>query len=327
MKLKNLIAIAFIASLTLACGKKDENATSGDSDKESIVNNSSYNNPKFIEKYNGYIGFGNNFHSSALKAYERYFKWADKETGPNAKNLGSIYTIPDYSIGSLEKALKVDAEIEGVDDLMQIVLEKAKKIQKTLDEADNYYDLQDYKEDDFKKGQELHKQIITEFDEYFEAYGKMKTNFNKVQEELFIHDVERYKKNESFIRYNLMLGLNSAEKIVNSIFDTENLTKLDLQKLDENLKKFRTYYDELNKLSENEEQIEKEISSIGKSSLRTFLSESKNFIRETKKLKERVEKNDFRYGPAHPSIPASGSPEKIDKVYSNLVNNFNRMQR
>lgn len=329
---KTFTSILCISLLIASCGdSKEKKVDDNGNTVVSAVPTNNFESAEFINKYNTYIDFGNSFDKRAIDSYHKYFEWADIDNGPKgAKNVRGVSTLPEHSLKSLEKGLAIDIEIEGVDEPMKAAYEKGKQLYTVIEEADSYYDKQDYKDDNFEKGEQLHMSIKTAFDEYFNAYDTMYSEFVVVQDELFKYDVEKFKSNGELIKYNLMMGLHTSEAVLNVIgsLDGPELKNINLESFEKRVAEFRATYDELEKLAKDEEQIKKEYGSSvrAKHSISSFVNTGKQFIREIRNLKERIEKNNFKYSIVHPNIPDNGSPLKLSKIYSTMVSEYNRVQ-
>ena len=331
--MKKLILVPFLLLLAIltSCGEDKKTGTESNSTEVSYETLDKFETNAFIDKYNIYIGFGNRFDASVTKSYDRYFGWADRNEGPSSKSkrIGGVSKLYDSELKKLEKAIAQAPEIEEVDDLMKVVLKDATTLHDIIDKADSYYQKQDYKDDDFAKGKDLHKELVIAYDNYFNSYDKMYVNFRALQSSLKEFEANKYKENGELIRYNLMMELNKADDIFMLIgnLDSEGLKKMNLEEFKAKLSAFRAVHDELEKLNGDEAQKTKEFGevSVAKSFLPSFIREGNSFIRECRNLQERIEKNDFDYGIVHPNIPANGSPLKLRKVYGDLVTSYNRM--
>lgn len=320
-----IIALSLI--LLTSCG----NDKTSNSDQVSSETLDKFETKAFIDKYNMYIGFGNRFDKNAIASYNRYFDWADREKGPSidSKKIGGVSKLSETDLKKLEKAIALDPEIEEVDDLMKAVLKDGITLQNVLENANSYYQKQDYKDDNFAKAKDLHKELVSAFDNYFNSYDNMYVSFTALQNSLKEFEANKYKENGELIRYNLMMELNKADAIFMLIgnLDGEDLKTINLEKFNSKLAEFRTVHEALEKLNKDETQKNKEFGevSLAKSMLPSFIREGNSFIRECRNLEERIEKNDFSYGSVHHINPAKGSPSKLRKIYSNLVTNYNRM--
>lgn len=328
---KVMLSILCVLFLMLSCGEsKEKKVDENGNIVSSAVPESKFESTGFIMKYNKYIDFGNRFDSQANDSYQRYFKWADIEKGPkNAKRVGGVSTLPEASLKDLKTALGLEEDIEGVDGLMKVVYDKAVVLYNVFEDADGYYDKEDYKDDDFAKGEELHKQIVAAYDGYFTAYSAMYKEFAVLQDELFKFDAAKFKEENLLLKYNLMMSLHFSENILDVIgdLDAQELKKMDMAKFDAEMTEFRTHFDALDKLAKDKSNITKEYgdSSIKGHYISSFIKKGNDFIVQTRKLKERIEKNNFNYGSIHPNIPASGSPHKLNEIYSKMVGEYNSL--
>lgn len=328
---KTIILLLSTTLLFTSCGEKKEKKV--DETGKTIatgVAESLFESATFIDKYNVYIDYGNSFHSKVNDSYTNYFDWADYEKGPKgAKRIGNVYEISDYALKEVEEALTKEPEIKEIDPLMAVVAEKANTLNKLLSEASSYYKRQDYKDDDFAKGQSIHTDLVKAFEEYYAVYGTMYAEFEVLQDELTAYDTEKFKNNGELIKYNLITSLNASEGILNIIGDLDGpeLKNINMEKLDNQVLKFRASFDELEKLIKDEEQVKKEYGNPATINykLSNFIGYSEDMIREVRNLKERIEKNNFKYSIVHPNIPDNGSPIKLSKLYGHLVGSYNSL--
>lgn len=328
---KIVISICSIALLVSSCAdSKEKKVDASGKTIATSIPDSQFESGEFIDKYNAYIDFGNSFPKSVNSSSDSYFRWADYENGPKgAKNPSGITTIYNYPLEKLAKAFEKGPEIKEIDELMKIVYEKAIKLQATVQEANDYYAIQDYKDDNFEKGELFHKRLVVDFEEYYKAYDTMNAEFQVLQDELFVYDAEKYKKNGELIKYDLMMSLHEAEGVLFLIgnLDGPDLKTIDLNKYDSGMANFRRIYDELVEFSTNEEQLKKELTGnvFSESKYKEYLKDCAEFIRESRTLKERIEKNDFKYSIVHPNIPDKGTPTKLSKIYGEMISDYNGM--
>ncbi len=323
--IKIIPSILAITLLITGCGNSAEKKV--DEKGKTIatsISDSQFESDAFIEKYNVYITFENSFNKRVYEAYNRYFEWADIEKGPKeSRYIRGIYTLNDFQIKNLEKALAKEPEIEMIDPLMLVVLEKSKILNEVVLESNEYYEKEDYKDDDFAKGELLHGRLVEAFNKYFTAYDAMKVEFVVLQGELFEHEVENLKKNGFIIRYNLKMSLHQAEGIIDTLgeLNATELESLDVNKFDAQMTKFITIYDDLEKLVKDQAQLKKEYGDNfgGKAYISSYIYGSRDFIRETRRLRKRIEKNDFKSS----RNSDNGTPEKINNVYFDMVEKYN----
>lgn len=328
--MRNSIFLFFVVFLFASCGGSSVEETKSVFEEDKFGRKGSskghklYDSPAYIEKYNSYIDFGNGFHSRVNESYDRYHSWVDPEIGPNANsNVFGMYTMSEHYLNSLEESVNAEPEMKNVDPLMKEVLAKATALHKITNEADSYYNREDYKDDNFARAKELHPKLLAAFDEYYIAYEEMDVEFRKVQNELFEYDAKKYKEAGQMLRYNLMFNLHEAEKVLDIIGmrDGEQLKEIDLNAFDTQVAKFRETFDELEELAKDSERVKAEV----RYGIDSYMNSAEEFITETRDLKERIQNNDFEYGITHPSIPDDGSPLAVEEAFSDMVHQYNRI--
>ncbi|EAY29034.1 DUF3829 domain-containing protein [Microscilla marina] len=340
MQSKFFILLLF-SIVIISCGTKNkhtENSTNEDIATETAQSDAEpvnlFEHPDFAKKFNAYINFSNRFHKSATKSYEKYLAWVDKAKGPKyGKNTPqTLYELHERSLEKVAKEVDFDPQMKGIDQPMRQVVEKADALYQLINTANGYYEKEDYKDDDFAKGQVLHPQLMKAFEEYFAAYEKISLPFQQLQDETFRFDVEKFKANGQAIRYNLMINLKNVEDIATLIdsLDGSDLKKVDMKSLDEKMKAFKESHNKLENLQNDEAQLEKAFGNMAvfkRSNLDSYVTNGVDFIKNIRNLKERIKTNNFKYSIVHPSIPDKGSPAKLFELYSQMVNLYNRMSR
>ncbi|MCB1214997.1 MAG: YiiG family protein [Deltaproteobacteria bacterium] len=314
--------------LFLAACHGDNPLSSSPSSSSNQSVNSKLDSPQFTRKYNQYISFINHTHSSVYRSYENYFRWADRDKGPQAdQRIGNVSPF-SWQPKSFEDYLNQEPSFGLLDEKAKILSEKTTKAHELLKEADNYYSRQDYKDDNLAKGKQLHTQLVQSLEEYETAYTAMRNEFDKLEAEVLAKQYADFQEQGYHIRYNMMKNLDAAESLSHVVgeLDGEDLKKIDLSAYDQAFQAFRESLEAIEKYAKDDAQIKKEFSSpVAKSMLDSYSNYASNFIKNARRLKERIEKNDFNYGPAHPTIAAGGSPKALENSYRELVKYNNRM--
>lgn len=285
----------------------------------------------FINKYNVYINFENSFDKRARTSSDFYFGWANRiNERSNTIRVGGVLPLYDFELKTLKEAIERKPKFEEVDDLMNDVLEDATTLNRVVQKAKSYYDKEDYKDDNFEKGKQYHKELVIAYDSYFESYRKMYVAFKELQIRFNEFQANKYKENGQMVRYHLVIALNKAKQVLAQIgsLEGEGLLKMDLKKFQTSVSEYRVIHSELEKLSSDAALKDtKEFTefSSAKSSLLDFIEEGNDFIKECRNLQERIEKKDFSYSIVHPGIPDEGTSIKLKEEYFNMVKYYNRM--
>ncbi|WP_299458910.1 DUF3829 domain-containing protein [uncultured Microscilla sp.] len=335
--MQNIFFTLLLFSIVItSCGT--ENSTNENITTKTAKGNaehvSLFEHPDFAKKFNAYIAFSNRFHESATKSYEKYLTWADKTKGPKygKDTPQTLYELHERSLEQVAKEVNIDPPMKGIDQPMRQIVEKADDLYHLINTANKYYEKEDYKDDDFAKGQALHPKLMKAFEAYFAAYEKISLPFQKLQDESFKFDVEKFKASGQTLHYNLMINLKSVEDVATLIdsLDGVDLKKVDMKVLDQKMKIFKESHSKLENLQNDDAQLEKAFGNMTvfkRSNLDSYVTNGVDFIKNIRSLKERIKTNDFKYSIGHPSFPDKGSPDKIFKLYSQMVDSYNQISR
>lgn len=115
------------------------------------------------EKLNAYIECYNAANSRAIQTIERYQSWVkDMEKGPTGKekHVYGLYGLHEHAIAKCKEivppAITLQPVEENLDKAAQDYLDKLLDLNEKVSEAYKYYDRQNYKDDSFAKGKEMH---------------------------------------------------------------------------------------------------------------------------------------------------------------------------
>ncbi|CAH2214808.1 YiiG family protein [Tepidibacter aestuarii] len=265
---RNFLIIAIVITISTfltSCGNiKDAMHLDKSKKENSIFNDTeSLNN----EKYTSYIAL-DNFITGKLKNSLNYYfeKFGDTPEIKVDKN-SDIYT------GTLLEVKKIEVQeslkyafkkpfFNDLDNYVKALDPKLKELIDLLDEADSYYKLKSYIDDDFVKGKALHKKIYLKYNEFEPLAKKFSSHFEVVFLDKSREDLENFKKNDFMIRYyalSVILKAKSLESELNNQGITcENISDLNIDKFKE---KYNLLVQDTNKFleySKDLDRIEKE---------------------------------------------------------------------
>jgi hypothetical protein len=282
--------------------------------------------PSIQKKLQPYIECINRLSERSHSAEERYLSWVNAKTGPTGKEriIYGLYTIydPKPCAAGVEAAAKIapnDAELEKAGaDYAAAVLALAP----VLEEANDYYDQKNYKDDKMAKGREMHPRLMAAFAKFSEAdkalRGQVETLNDKAQRERLaeIEKLEgrsqRYWVGELMLRAKVVLR---AEQVDPKAFDVAKATAA-ITELEQAVK-------EIEKLG-----VEKPDQKVGS----IFLGAAKSYLSTSKELMRRV-RDKVPYSQGERMILSSGggggwmvegSPPRLTRDYNQLVEAYNR---
>lgn len=208
------------------------------------------------EKYSSYIDIDILIKGKLKDSMEYYYETFGKLEDMKLKDRLNIYT-GDYFV-FMEK--KIEKDLDNIvknpleDEMKSYTSElnpKLKELIYLLEEMDSYYKLKSYVDDDFVKGKELHKQIISKYDEVKPLADKYSSNFNLVFIENSKKELENFKKKDFMINYYFLSSILRAKDIEtelsNQNISSKNVRDLDIVKYKE---KYNLLVEDMNRLLE-----------------------------------------------------------------------------
>lgn len=178
---RTLSIAALAASLSLvlaACGGKAP-ATAGDAGAAGTpeVNTvPSDAQQQLTAKLNAYIGCFNALDSKTHDSLQSYTRWIkDVEAGPSGREtqVYGPFEISDYDMkqcdGPVTEAMAAKPALAELDAAASHYQQALKALVPVSKEAHDYYDRQDYEDDQFAKGKQLHAPLMAAFKDFVAA--------------------------------------------------------------------------------------------------------------------------------------------------------------
>ncbi len=283
---------------------------------------------QLTDKLNGYITCTNNVSSRVRDSGDRYFSWVDHEKGLTGeeKHVYGLYSFPDTKackegIAKPKDLVPDDAEIEKAADAYLAALTELEPAAST---ANKYYEDEDYKDDKFAKGKELHPKLEAGFKKFAEADRVLHNLVSKHNDALQLRELERIEKEEG------KKLLYHTKKIVTEARHLVEIGEVPLNELD--LEKFTAALDKYEKaLDEGEAYAKANESEAGSVSIYSmFLSAATEYKKAGKSLMRRVrDKEEFTSGDkmflkSNPAM-VDGTPAKLIAEYNDLINSSNNL--
>lgn len=285
-----------------------------------------------IEKYNAFISFINNTQTSVERSYNRYTKSIDPHKGVTGKERYiDLYKITMNAAERLEPYLSKKPDFKEVDAAGKEAVEAVKNLDKIVLKAYDYYAMEGYKDDEYSKAKEMHSGLINAFENYFKKDSILFAKLDVLGEQIKKAELDKYKEEGLDLLYAKSMLLENARNLIATIQDNsiETISEIDKDLYIAAFNDLLKVYDEFTEKASDEERVEKEIGKFKKAYLPSFKSSVQQFIVDARKLKERLEKNDFTLPSSykfHRSATLErGSPEKIREGFGGVVNDFNRM--
>jgi len=272
-------------------------------------------------KMNLYVECYNATSKRFTMSIDRYASWIDDmNVGPTGKE-DNVYGLYSVSIGSctdnIPKASKMSPAMPELDQAAQAYLAAIEPLSKTIDDANTYYDQENYKDDKFAKGKALHKPLLEQSKVFMAANDKFSDVLDKLEDqrsEARLNEME--KTSGRNLDYLHLAAMTQAKKLADMLSKDSFSADQATTKIDA----FEKLLDEL--------QANKETKPIMWS---FYLSRLDDFRKAAKERMRRV-RDKVAYTPFDQSMMdndaaamVQGSSEKLIKAYNDLVEASNRM--
>lgn len=110
----------------------------------------------------------NRFGEPVFRARDRYFEWVDEETGPtgrerHVRGTGELFGGPDACIRAIEESRAAEPAQPTLDAASEAYGAALREVFAKVNDANTYYDRENYKDDDFAGGLERHAPLVAAF--------------------------------------------------------------------------------------------------------------------------------------------------------------------
>ncbi|MEM6991231.1 MAG: YiiG family protein [Myxococcota bacterium] len=282
---------------------------------------------KLGEKLSGYIECINGTSDSVHDSANRYFQWVDHEKGLTGKEryiygtreLGDQKTCKDGA----EKSAGLEPSLPDLEAAGKAYITALDATLPLVQEAYKYYDEENYKDDKFAKGLELHPKLVAAWEAFDKADLQLRTLVKEQNEALLERELVRVEKEEGrklrFLSKNIMAH---AKKLMNAAHH-ESWETLDLEALTKELTAFEAAIDETTKYAD---EHKKESGSIMMYSHFTdaatdLKKQAKALMRRKRDDKPWTKKELKDLGPFPHTV--EGHPVNLSKNYNDLIKQSN----
>jgi len=279
-------------------------------------------------KLQGYIDCINGPSARVLDAADRYASWVDIEKGVTGKE-SNVYGTYDHElnqscidgINNANAAEPSDAELEKA---ATAWADAYKTVQPLIHDAYEYYDHEDYKDDGFAKGKEMHDGLAKAFGAFQDADQALRKMVGERNDKLQERRLETLEKEEGrklrFQQANVM----AKAKALMGAGDAPSLDAIDLKRLDEALSAYDAALEEADKYVKANEAEADTVMMFG-----SFIDSAEDYLKAAKEVMRRKRDNKAfskselsRIGTASGWM-VEGSPDKLSRAYNDLVNRSN----
>jgi len=327
---RTLSIAALAASLSLilaACGDKTPTAAggAGSSAKPEASAGPADAQQQLTAKLNAYIGCFNALDSKTHGSIQSYTRWIkDVDAGPSGRetNVYGPFEISDYDMKQCDapvtEAIAARPALADLDVAAGQYQQALKALVPISKEAHDYYERQDYEDDRFAKGKQLHAPLMTAFKDFVVASETFNAELERQNDAAQREQLKALEQAEGRTREYYRLAMMLEAK---AIVELMNEDDFDQAKARERLDAFNRISDEAHAKVADQEP--------GKLDWNSFEREAESFRREGKERLQRVSANtpytDFeRRMLDSPSMAPRGSAGKLMQEYNSLVFQSNR---
>ncbi|WP_027625282.1 YiiG family protein [Clostridium lundense] len=190
----------------------------------------------YNKKYEAYATLDTFITGNLQESLDYYFsKFGDTEEFKVDKN-DNLYNgiLLEFNKKELEEGFSyysTEPHFEKVDNALKELHPAFKELIQALSDADTYYKLKSYVDDDFVKGKELHKKIYSKYIKVKPLNKKFSSDFGDFFREDSKKKLEEFKKNDFMIKYYALSSLLKA-KDLESELQRQKVTKNNMASLD-----------------------------------------------------------------------------------------------
>ncbi|MBN5142766.1 YiiG family protein [Stenotrophomonas maltophilia] len=327
---RTLSVAALAASLSLiltACGGKAPAvaggaAASGTADASAAPSDTQQ---QLTAKLNAYISCFNALDSKTRGSIQSYTRWIkDVDAGPTGRetHVYGPFEFSDYDMKQCDapvtEAIAAKPALAELDAAAGHYQQALKALVPVSKDAHDYYDRQDYEDDQFAKGKQLHAPLMAAFKDFVAASETFNAELERQNDAAQREQLKALEQAEGRTREYYRLAMMLEAK---AIMDLMSEDDFDQAKARERLDAFNRISDEAHAKVADQEP--------GKSDWEGFERGAENFRREGKERLQRVSEKkpytDFeRRMLDSPSMAPRGSASKLMQEYNTLVFQSNR---
>ncbi len=264
-------------------------------------------------KLNSYILCLNRYTSHIRAGRKRYYSWVkDAKTGPTGKEqnpiLGaqSLYN-PADCVRSIRKAKNKQPSMPDLEAAGDAFATTIVTLLSVLEQAVPYYEKKDFKTDAFAKGKQLHKKLVTAWDEWDTANAALRKIVSAENSALQLRKLERLQKEGKTGQYLGGLLVHQARQLVN----TTSSEDFELTQFREKLTAYEETLEAMNAWYETNKDT---FNALDRgSSIETYLQTHRHFLTPLRELVRTLQDNQ----------KAKNADNIRAKKVEELVNKFN----
>jgi hypothetical protein len=321
MKLLRAVVLAGSAALAApALGQPSPEAPKSESQK-SDQGQPTPPRSQLTEKLNAYVGCINRLSARSYDSRNRYFSWVSKN-GPTGREriIYGLYTIYDTSDckKAVEKANALeprDAELEAA---ASAYADAVGKLEPLLNEVDDYYKQENYKDDRMAKGRAYHPRLIAAWEAFASADKALRTGVDTINDRRSLERVAAIEKQEGRTpRYHVEAMMIQAKRVARA----SDAAKPDVAVIVAALAEYEASVKAIEQAGG-----EAKIDSFFISGAKSYLTSAKQFMR---RIRDKVpySQGDRMMINAGGAEMIEGTPQRLMRDYNSLIDAYNRNLR
>lgn len=281
-------------------------------------------------KLQPYIKCLNGFSESIHKSRIRYMEETDPKEGPNDKtrlhaNNLKMFGDPAECIEAMRAGVDIDPDEPELEKAGVAFADALEKLQGPMKEAFDYYDKEDFKDDKWAKGKELHAKLMAGFDAFAPANEALHAQVDTLNSAVQQAQLAKLEKEKGRTLPFLIANTNMQAK---QLIKASDVPKFEDLELEPQQKALAAYSEALTELRTYVEAHPKEAKEITMFSM--YTSAANDFEKAAKALMRRKRDNEpYSRGELmllnNNSTSVEGSPGQVIDKYNTLIERGNRL--
>lgn len=276
-------------------------------------------------KMQAYIACYNTANENAQRSIERYASWVDAKKGPTGKerHVYGLYSISEHIVQNCQKnvqaALQQQPALEPLDGAARSYAQALIALAPLVDEAHKYYERENYKDDGFAKGKQMHAPLVQAMQAFDAASQSFASALETENDKLLAEELKQIEKTEGRkLLYWRMLTMAEAKQLANLLSEDS----FDLNQATAQLAEFEQAADELAAYAKVHKNELPTAWSFMDSAVENFRIAAKERVRRVrdKKPYSSTERN---WVGTSSGWMVNGSPDKLIRKYNELVSRSN----
>ena len=302
------VSFALVMPLSTASLAQDANAATG-------------------KKMEAAIACLNRLTERALDSRSRYIDWAGdkpqmKKKPRNVLGLYTIYETDDCAKGVFEAA-SATPNNAPLEEASAGFVQSVQTLEPLLKEADDYYEQENYKDDKFAKGREMHGKLLAAWEDFRAADRKLRGVVQDISDVRQVAELARVEKEEGrSAKFHMMNSFLAAKALVRAEASVD-MDKMDLTKVTELLSVYEKSINELEDFAAGPQGGR--IDSFYVKSAKDVLVSAKGLMRRVRDKTGFDQGEQMMLSQPGAGWMIEGSQPRLIRDFNQLVDNYNRM--